>query len=440
MARARRRVKRVTYGWWVAVAGAFNMMFSSGPTFQASSALFAAIDSEFGWSRAVVTGVASFGRFGGALLGPVEGWMSDRFGPARMVLLGFTLGGLGLIAFSMIQGPVAYYAAFLLISVGFSIGGFTPSMVSVNAWLPKRRATGMAMVVGGSSIGGFSVPLIVWGINSYGWRPTVLVIGLMTMAVGPFIAWVLARKAPLPEEMEPADEDDDASTLSAENPRLRPAYDFTVKQAMRTRAFWSMSLTHTLANLSVSAVSAHVFLQLLAIGLSDGLASTIIPIMGVTAFTSQMLGGILGDRMDKRIPVSILLLFQGAGVALLAVASSYPTAVLFAIVWGVGFGARTPMLHAMRGEYFGRRHYGTILGMSSFPMAMGMMITPFTVGYIFDVQETYRWSFLVLAGACVLASALILLAKRPAPPAQQHFTRPSTGPAEPVGKGEATAG
>ena len=49
------------------------MLVSSGPTFQAASTLFRAIEDEFGWSRAIVTGVASFGRFGGALLGPVEG-------------------------------------------------------------------------------------------------------------------------------------------------------------------------------------------------------------------------------------------------------------------------------------------------------------------------------------------------------------------------------
>ena len=88
----------IFYGWWVALAGAMNMIVSSGPTFQAASTLFRAIEDEFGWSRAVVTGVASFGRFGGALLGPHEGWMTDKFGTGKMVVIGFTIGGLGLIS------------------------------------------------------------------------------------------------------------------------------------------------------------------------------------------------------------------------------------------------------------------------------------------------------------------------------------------------------
>ena len=103
------RTKKVFYGWWVSLAGAANMFVSSGPTFQAASTLFRAIEDEFGWSRAIVTGVASFGRFGGALLGPIEGWMTDKFGTGKMVLLGFTLGGFGLIFYSQLQGPVQDY-------------------------------------------------------------------------------------------------------------------------------------------------------------------------------------------------------------------------------------------------------------------------------------------------------------------------------------------
>ena len=151
----KRRIGGVYYGWRVAAAGAVNMFVSSGPTFQASSTIFDAVEEEFGWSRGLTTGVASFGRFGGAMLGPLEGMLTDRFGAARMVLVGFLIGGAGLILFSQVTGPVTYYLAFLLLSTGFSIGGFTPSMAAVNAWMPRRRAIAGAIVVGGSSAARF---------------------------------------------------------------------------------------------------------------------------------------------------------------------------------------------------------------------------------------------------------------------------------------------
>lgn len=423
----KKKAGRVFYGWWVAVAGAMNMLFSSGPTFQAASTLFRAIEDEFGWSRALVTGVASFGRFGGALLGPLEGWLTDRFGTGRMVLIGFTIGGLGLIFYSQLRGPVQYYVAFFIISSGFSLGGFVPSMAAVNAWMPHRRATAMAVVIGGSSLGGIFVPAIVWGINTYGWRETVFVIGLLTLAAGPPIAYVAGKRAPAYEDL-PLPSKKDKNTAISERPA--PQHDFTPKQALRTRAFWSLSITHALTNLSVGAISAHIFFQLTddgGVNLTDAAAATIIPIMALTSFGFQMFGGFMGDRISKRAVLPALILIQGASLVMIANATGYLGALVFALLWGLGFGARTPLLHAMRGEYFGRKHFGVILGMSGFPMAIGMMATPVIVGRVFDTTGTYRTSFLVLAAACIVAAITITLATKPGTPGRSR-RRPADGP------------
>jgi len=408
------RTGRVFYGWWVSLAGAMNMIVSSGPTFQAASTLFRAIEDEFGWSRAVVTGVASFGRFGGALLGPLEGWLTDKFGTGKMVLAGFTIGGAGLIFYSQLQGPVQYYAAYFIISLGFSIGGFVPSMAAVNAWMPHRRATAMAIVIGGSSLGGVFVPAIVWGINNHGWRETTVVIGLITIAVGPPLAYIAGKRAPEYSDLmtQIAKPDDDATT-----PKYQ--HDFTAKQALRTRAFWSISISHALTNLSVGAVSAHIFFQLTdpnGVNLSDTSAATIIPIMALSSFLFQIIGGFMGDRVSKRAIVPILILLQALSLVLLSAAVGYFGALAFALIWGLGFGGRTPILHAMRGDYFGRKHFGVILGMSAVPMAIGMMATPVIVGRVYDNTGSYDSSLFTLAGSCVIAAATILLATKPATP------------------------
>ena len=418
-----RTTRRVYHGWWVSLAGAFNMVLSSGPTYQASSVLFKAIEDEFGWSRALISGVASFGRFGGAMLGPVEGFLTDRFGSGKMVLVGFTMGGVGLIAFSMIQGALQYYFAFFLLSLGFSVGGFVPSITAVNAWMVRNRATGMSFVIGGSSIAGLLVPPMVWSISNYGWRPTVFVIGIIAIVLGPLVARLLGRR-PTPEELE----EQTRSSSSEPGRRSRQArlYDFTPKEALRTRAFWSISMTHMLVNLSTGAISGHLFLQLTdsnGVNLDDATAASVLPILVVTSFVFQLGGGIMGDRISKRVLVPFLLLIQGGALVILAIADSFIMAAVFAVVWGVGFGARTPLLHAMRGEYFGRRHFGTILGLSSFPMSVGITLAPFLMGLVHDIQHTYEWGLYVLAATCVLASVTILFATRPIPPGVQQRMR-----------------
>ena len=394
------------------------MIVSSGPTFQAASTLFRAIEDEFGWSRAVVTGVASFGRFGGALLGPVEGWMTDKFGTGKMVLLGFTLGGFGLIFYSQLQGPIQYYFAYFILSMGFSIGGFVPSMAAVNAWMPHRRATAMSIVIGGSSLGGLIVPAIVWGISNYGWRETTLVIGLVSLACGPPLAYISGKRAPTYEEIDTEISNSSAS-IDQEKPSSIVQHDFTAKEALRTRGFWGLAITHMLTNLSVGTISAHVYFQLTdknSVNLSDAAAATVIPIMAVTSFTFQMLGGFTGDRVNKRVLLPPLLITQAASLVILAQATNYVGALVFAVLWGLGFGGRTPMLHALRGEFFGRKHFGVILGMSAFPMAVGMMITPVIVGWVFDRTGTYEISLYALAVACLVGTITILLATKPDKP------------------------
>lgn len=430
MRRPLQKIRSLQYGWWVAITGSANLLVTSGPTFQGSSVLFAAIEAEFAWSRALVTGVASFSRFGGAMIGPLEGWLTDRFGPARMMLVGLTLGGIGFIYLSQVHGPVGYFLAFLLLSVGFSMGGFVPAITAVNRWLPRRRATGFALVVGGSSLGGLMVPAFAWGIDEHGWRITSMGVGVFAIAVAPIFYLVLARRSGPSSEPPVVSPAVPSAGRDIPDQAARPSgVDFTARQAVRTRAFWVISGTHALTNFSVAAISAHVFLHLRDIGLDPITASTVFPVFAATAFLFQMIGGILGDRFEKRFLASAFMIVQASAVIILAFTESYLVAIAFAITWGIGFGGRTPILHAMRGEYFGARSFGTILGLSGIMMSLAMIVAPVTLGYLFVVQGTYRWAFLGVAAACYAGAALILFATRPRHPSEQPAERPSSAPA-----------
>lgn len=416
--RAYRKIRRLPYGWWVAITGMTNMVFTSGPTFQGSGAILLAIESEFGWSRAVIGGVASFGRFGGTLFGPFEGYLTDKLGSARMMLYGLILGGIGFIFLSQIHGVLTYYFAFLILSLGFSMGGFVPAITAVNKWLPRRRATGIALVVGGSSLGGLLVPALAWGISEHGWRTTTLWIGIVSIAVAPLFYLALTWRRPsYPPDTRAPEQTDTPSGKKPEQHALQPSpFDFTARQALHTRAFWIITSTHSLINFSTAAVSAHLLLHLNDVGIRPITAATIIPIMAVVAFTFQMAGGLIGDKFEKRYPISIFAAIQGTGMLILAFTTGYSMAVLFAVVWGIGFGGRTPILHALRGDYFGTKAFATILGMSSVVMGASMALAPFIVGLAFDIQGTYRWAFIALALLAYGASVLILFVSRPAHP------------------------
>ena len=102
------QINKIYYGWWISIAGGLNTAISSIPTFTGGSIIFKAIEEEFNWSRAIVSGVASFGRFGGALLGPLEGYLTDRFGAWKMIIIGFFIASLGLFWLSTINTCLLY--------------------------------------------------------------------------------------------------------------------------------------------------------------------------------------------------------------------------------------------------------------------------------------------------------------------------------------------
>ena len=138
--------------------------------------------------------------------------------------------------------------------------------------------------------------------------------------------------------------------------------------------------------------------------------------MAFTSFFFQMIGGLAGDKFSKRKVLPFLILIQGSSLFVLGFATTYLQSIIFALLWGIGFGARTPMLHALRGEYFGRRHFGMILGMSSFPMMLGMMISPVIVGRIYDIHKSYVGVLYILGLTCIIGSVTIFYASKPKPP------------------------
>ena len=400
------KIKKIYYGWWISVAGGLNTAISSIPTFTGGSIIFKAIEEEFNWSRAIVSGVASFGRFGGALLGPLEGYLTDRFGAWKMIIIGFFIASLGLFWLSTINTIIFYYLSYLLVSLGVSIGGFVPSMSAVNVWMPHKRATAMSWVIGGSSFGGFFMPLMVLSMEELGWRLTLVILGFLFIFSGPLLAYVI-KKRPDIEFLE---------KIKTSKKNYISNSDMSPKMAIKSQPFWILAFSHLFANISVGALSAHIFLYLTdetGVGLDIITAGTILPIMSVLQFMGHISGGIVGDLVNKKIILPIFFLLQAIAIIILAHAGSYYMVILFSVVWGVGFGMRTPTFHAMRGDFFGGKHYGTILGINAFPMGIGMMIAPVIVGYLYDTYDTYYYSFLVMSALCILSCILISIIKNP---------------------------
>ena len=391
------------------------LMLMSTTVFQGTGTFFVALERNFGWSRTTLSGAFSLSRAEGALLGPLEGFLVDRFGTRTMVSIGYIAMGLAFVLYSQIQDVFQFYLAYLAISLGSGIGGWIAVVTLVNNWFIRKRAMAMAFAVSGIQFGGFLVPVMAWGIESHGFRQTLLGIGIVLIVVA-IPASRLIRNRPEEYGLLPDGQPAFTSGVAGTSSRADDAADsrdVTLREAVRSAAFWVIAVSRTTSVVSIVSLSVHLVPKLVDSGLSLITANFVVMFYTMMALPSGFVAGYLADRTSKRSVLFVCMLMQAAAVAIIAVSDSLPMALLFAILWGAGFGGRVPLLTAILGDFFGRKHFGSILGMNMVPSNIAMIIAPLFAGFMFDLKQSYLIPFAAFSVLGFIGTFIILLARQP---------------------------
>jgi MFS family permease len=403
---------RIFYGWWIVAAGFGIEGLIGSLMFHAYGAYLVLLREEFGWSKTMLSAAFAMARAESGILGPVQGWLTDRFGPQALIRVGMVIFGAGFIAFSLIQGPVMFFITFFTMALGSSLGGYLPIGVALVRWFRRRRALALSISGMGMSIGGLLTPLVVVAMSRFGWRWTAFASGVLVIAAGLPLAQIVRSR---PETLGLSVDGEAPRPASADAPvRVLPEPDFTARQAIATSAFWYISAGHGAALLVVSAVLVHMVVHVTErLGFSLPQAASVVALMTVMQAVGQVSGGWLGDRFSKRRIAAACMLGHAVGLVVLALATAFWMVLTFAILHGLSWGMRGPLMAAIRADYFGSASFGMISGISSMVLMVGMMGGPLVAGILADRTGSYVPGFTVLAGLAALGSGFFLLARRP---------------------------
>jgi sugar phosphate permease len=417
------RTGRVFYGWWIVAAGFGLEVLIGALLFHAYGAYVVLLRAEFGWSRTMFSAAFALARAESAVLGPVQGWLTDHFGPRALIRAGMVVFAVGFMLFSQVGSAPAFFLAFVVMAVGGGLGGYLPITVAVVNWFRRRRALALALCSIGSAVGGLGTPLVVMALTRFGWRWTAFLSGLAVLLVGLPAAQVMRHRPELYGQRPDGEAPIDAAAVAPDAPAPRPAgpagaiVDFTTREALRTSAFWLVSLGHGAALLVVSAVMVHMVVHLTErLEYSLAQAATVVTLLTVMQIVGHVGGGFAGDRFEKRAIAAGCMVAHATGLLLLATARSGGMVAAFAVLHGLAWGIRGPLMAALRADYFGRASFGTISGASSMVVMLGMMAGPLIAGILADRTGSYRPGFTVLAVLALLGSTFFLFARRPAPP------------------------
>jgi MFS family permease len=290
--------------------------------------------------------------------------------------------------------------------------------VALVNWFNRHRAKALAVAQLGFSLGGVLVPITIFAMETFGWRATAIASGIIILLV----AWPVTRVMHhRPEELGETRDglpDVEFRTRSdAEGKVARPidrSWEFTAREALRTSSFWWISLGHATSLLVVGAVMVHLVLHVHgSLGYSLGTAGLIVALVTFMQIIGQVGITIVGDRVNKQVTVVICMGVHAAGLLLLAYAENTAMVIGFAVLHGIAWGVRGPLMQALRADYFGTASFGTIMGWSSLVVMVGMSIGPIFAGWMADHTGSYTAGFAVLSAAALFGSVFFMLAKKP---------------------------
>jgi len=355
------------------------------------------LERDFGWSKTLLSAGYSFNRLGSSLIAPAQGFALDRFGTRPIMRTGVVILAAGLVLFSQITTKAHLFGALAILAVGSSLSGFLSVTTAVVRWFERKRARALALSSMGFALGGLMAPAVVFLLERIGWRWTVALAGIAVAVIGWPATSVFggfpADRGEHVDGVDPADEDVDEFRAEGVSD-----VHLTAREAIRTRAFWMISLGHASALLVVGSVMAHLSLYLTTEqDFSLQKASFVGGAIPLFQVFGMFVGGQLGDRVNKRLIASVAMLGHMLGLLFLTFAVSELMIWAFVPLHGLAWGVRGPLMQALRADYFGSTFFGQIMGYSSLIIMFGAVGGPLLAGLLADTTGSYRLGFTIIA-------------------------------------------
>jgi sugar phosphate permease len=407
--------KRFPYYYgWIVLACVCSAAFSrAGPAVATLSIFVEPMTSEFGWSRAQLSGAVSLGGILAAVLAPALGSLLDRLGPRLILGAAVLTTGATLLMLSRIESLLAFYVLFCIARMNFA-GPFDLGIYgAISSWFVARRALAASIANVAEKTGLVLLPLLAFAvISAHGWRTAWLAIGTVVLIVGLLPSWLLMIRRPEDIGQNPEGLDTPASTGPVGTGSTARVVEpmFTRAAALKTRAFWMLSLFTLMIYPVQAGMSLHQAAHLIERGLSAGAAATSVSTFTLFSIVSTLAFGAVLRRIG--VPVALAttgVLLVGAALTM-ASAASTPIAVTSATLFGLGIGGMQVVLPVAWADYFGRRNFGAIRGVALTIQVTAQAMGPLISGLLRDWTGSYAVSlacFAVLSAIGALAALLI---------------------------------
>jgi MFS family permease len=364
--------------------------------YYAFAAFLLPMRDDLGYSTAQLTGAYSLALAVAAAAGIAVGRYLDRRSPRALMTAGSVIGVLLVVAWSRVDGLIAFYALWAGIGLVMAAVLYEPAFVVLakhftDARERRRAMTALTLVAALASF--IFLPLSQLLIDAYGWRDALLALALiLAVTTVPLHALVL-RPAPAPEPSE------------------RAATSVEAGDALRSTPFWLLSAAFLVATLAGVATILFAIPFLLERGHSAAFAAFATGLVGLAQIPGRLLFAPLAAWLPRAPATASVFVWIAAGIALLVGVDATSAALLGLVLLGMGNGMTTLARATAIADLYGSGDYGAIAGVAGSLTTAARAVAPFAAAVYAGLVGLpgLMWTLSALA---LLATGLAYTAER----------------------------
>ena len=348
------------------------------------------LSSELGWGRGVFAFALALQNLVWGLSQPFTGALADRFGAAKIIVVGGLLYALGLLFMSLSTSVLGMtVSAGLLIGLGLSGTTFSVILGAVGrAVAPEKRSMAMGIVSAAGSFGQFAMLPGTLGLLEWlGWAAALMAMAAIATIIIPLGA------------------------MLRDKPSAKTAADLSLKDALNEAAsqkgFWLLCLGFFVCGFQVVFIAVHLPGYLFDNGLAVQVGTTVLALVGLFNIVGTYTAGWMGGIWSKPKLLTWLYLIRGVVItAFVYLPLSPVSAYLFGIVMGLLWLSTVPLTNGIVASVFGVRHLSMLGGIVFLFHQLGSFMGVWLGGYFYDLTGNYNTVWQIAIVLSVVAAAL----------------------------------
>lgn len=393
------------YGWYMAVALAITETISWGIIYYAFAVFITPMEAELGWSRSQLTGGFSLALLiAGVMAFPVGTWI-DRHGARWLMTIGSILAALLVVAWSQVNDLTTFYLVWAGLGVCAATVLYEPAFAVMAIWFVRRRSTALATITFAAGLAStIFVPLSDALLRSFGWRQSILMLGIfLAVTTIPLHALILRRR--------PADlgllPDGEVNAIDLHTTTIQ----FSLSDALYSRFFWMLTFAFSLAGMASTAISIHFIPFLIDSGINPSSAALASSLIGVMKVGGRIFFAPLERRFSSRTMVVVVFAIQSLALFVLLGETSLMVIGIYTVLFGMADGAKTLARASIIAEIFGSSHYGRISSIMAVFLTLTSTSAPLAASLLYDHFDSYQpvlWMILILT---VVATSIMTFSR-----------------------------